>query len=73
MKEDMNKIFGKEWKWFLSLAPMMKLRIVWFIVSFCLVLMFAESWDVLGLIAVGMNFCASAIALRDVNGDGLDE
>ena len=73
MKEDMNMIFGKEWRWFLSLAPMMKLRVAWFVVSFCLVLLFAESCGVVGLLAIGLNLCASAIALEDVNGDGLDE
>lgn len=73
MKEDMNMIFGKEWKWFLSLALMMKLRVAWFMVSFCLVLLFVESCGVFGLIAIALNLCASAIALKDVNGDGLDE
>ena len=73
MKEDMNMIFGKEWKWFLSLAPMMKLRVAWFMVSFCLVLLFVESCGVFGLIAIELNLCASAIALKDVNGDDLDE
>lgn len=73
MKEDMNMIFGKEWKWFLSLAPMMKLRVAWFVVSFCLVLLFVESCGVFGLLAIGLNLCASAIALKDVNGDGLDD
>lgn len=73
MKEDMNMIFGKEWKWFLSLTPMMKLRVAWFMVSFCLVLLFVESCGVFGLIAIALNLCASAIALKDVNGDGLDE
>lgn len=73
MKEDMNMIFGKEWKWFLNLAPMMKLRVAWFMVSFCLVLLFVESCGVFGLIAIALNLCASAIALKDVNGDGLDE
>lgn len=66
-------IFGKEWKWFLNLAPMMKLRVAWFMVSFCLVLLFVESCGVFGLIAIALNLCASAIALKDVNGDGLDE
>lgn len=66
-------IFGKEWKWFLSLALMMKLRVAWFMVSFCLVLLFVESCGVFGLIAIALNLCASAIALKDVNGDGLDE
>lgn len=73
MKEDMNMIFGKEWKWFLGLAPMMKLRVAWFVVSFCLVLLFVESSGVFGLLAIALNLCASAIALKDVNGDGLDE
>lgn len=36
MKEALNMIFGKEWKWFLNLAPQMKLRLIWFVVSFCL-------------------------------------
>lgn len=73
MKEDMNMIFGKEWKWFLSLAPMMKLRVAWFVVSFCLMLLFVENCGVVGLTAIGLNFCASAIALKDVDGYGLDE
>lgn len=73
MKEAFNIIFGKEWKWFLSLAPMMKLRVAWFMVSFCLVLLFVESCGMFGLIAIVGNLCASAIALKDVNGDGLDE
>lgn len=28
MKEALNMIFGKEWKWFLNLAPQMKLRLI---------------------------------------------
>ena len=74
MKEDMNMIFGKEWKWFLSLAPMMKLRVAWFVVSFCLACALSfESSSVLSVIAVDINFCASSIALRGVPGDGLEE
>lgn len=73
MREYMNMLFGKEWKWFLSLASMMKLRVVWFVISFCLVLLLAESCGMVGLLAIGLNLCASAIALKDVNGYGLDE
>lgn len=74
MKEDMNMIFGKEWKWFLSLAPMMKLRVAYFVVSFCLACALSfESSSVLSVIAVAINFCASSIALRGVPGDGLEE
>lgn len=34
MKEAFRLIYGKEWKWFLSLALAMKLRLIWFLVSF---------------------------------------
>lgn len=74
MKEALNMIFGNEWKWFLNLAPQMKLRLIWFVVSFCLACALSfESSSVLGVIAVAINFCASSIALRGVPGDGLEE
>lgn len=72
MKEDISKIFGKEWRWFLSLALMMKLRVIWFVVSFCFVVMLTESCGIIGFLSV-LNLCASSFALRGVNGDGLNE
>jgi hypothetical protein len=74
MKEAFRLIYGKEWKWFLSLALAMKLRLIWFVVSFCLACALSfESSSVLSVIAVAINFCASSIALRGVPGDGLEE
>lgn len=68
MKEDISKIFGKEWRWFLSLALMMKLRVIWFVVSFCLLCcLSAEDCSVLFVLLLGLNLCASAIALRGVS------
>lgn len=70
----MNIIFGKEWKCFQKLTPIMKLKVIWFAISFCLILCLSvENCGVLGVIALCVNLCASAIALRGVNGDGLDE
>lgn len=43
MKEAFRLIYGKEWKWFLSLALAMKLRLIWFLVSF--VMLCALSFD----------------------------
>lgn len=74
MKEAFRLIYGKEWKWFLSLALAMKLRLIWFLVSF--VMLYAlpfDSSDVLCVFAVVVNFLASAIALRGVPGDGIEE
>lgn len=74
MKEAFRLIYGKEWKWFLSLALAMKLRLIWFLVS--LVMLSALSFDrsdVLCVFAVVVNFLASAIALRGVPGDGIEE
>ena len=74
MKEAFRLIYGKEWKWFLSLALSMKLRLIWFLVS--LVMLCALSFDrsdVLCVFAVVVNFLASAIALRGVPGDGIEE
>jgi hypothetical protein len=52
----------------------MKLRLIWFVVSFCLACALSfESSSVLSVIAVAINFCASSIALRGVPGDGLEE
>lgn len=65
MKEDISRIFGKEWKWFSRLTMMMKLRMVWFLTSFCLLCcLSAEDCSVLLLC---LNLCASAIALRGVS------
>ena len=74
MKEAFRLIYGKEWKWFLSLALAMKLRLIWFLVSFVMLctLSFDRS-DVLCVFAVVVNFRASAIALRGVPGDGIEE
>ncbi|MBL1005711.1 MAG: hypothetical protein JJO71_18925 [Escherichia coli] len=74
MKEAFRLIYGKEWKWFLSLALAMKLRLIWFLVSFVMLcaLSFDRS-DVLCVVAFIMNFLASAIALRGVSGDGIEE
>lgn len=74
MKEAFRLIYGKEWKWFLSLALAMKMRLIWFLVSFAMLcaLLFDRS-DVLCVFAVAINFCASSIALRGVPGDGLEE
>ena len=74
MKEAFRLIYGKEWKWFLSLAFAMKLRLIWFLVSFVMLctLSFDRS-DVLCVFAVVVNFLASAIALRGVPGDGIEE
>jgi hypothetical protein len=52
----------------------MKLRLIWFLVS--LVMLCALSFDrsdVLCVFAVVVNFLASAIALRGVPGDGIEE
>ena len=74
MKEAFRLIYGKEWKWFLSLAFAMKPRLIWFLVSFVMLctLSFDRS-DVLCVFAVVVNFLASAIALRGVPGDGIEE
>lgn len=72
MKEAFRLIYGKEWKWFLSLAFAMKLRLIWFLVSELFALSFDRS-DVLCVFAVVVNFLASAIALRGVPGDGIEE
>lgn len=74
MKEAFRLIYGKEWKWFLSLALAMKLRLIWFLVSFVMLceLSFDRS-DVLCVFAVVVNFLASAIALRGVPVDGIEE
>ena len=67
MKEALNMIFGKEWKWFLNLAPQMKLRLIWFVVSFCLACALSfESSSVLSVIAVAINFCAITISLNSL-------
>jgi hypothetical protein len=73
MKEAFRLIYGKEWKWFLSLALAMKLRLIWFLVSF--VMLCALSFDRMTycVFAVVVNFLASAIALRGVPGDGIEE
>ncbi len=74
MKEALRLIYGKEWKWFLNLAPAMKLRLIWFLVSFVMLCTLSfEDNDVLCVLAVAVNFLASAIALRGVPGDGLEE
>lgn len=74
MKEAFRLIYGKEWNWFLSLALAMKLRLIWFLVSFVMLcaLSFDRS-DVSCVFAVVVNFLASAIALRGVPGDGIEE
>ena len=68
MKEDLEKIFGKELKWFSRLTLMMKLSIVWFLTSFCLLCcLSAEDCSVLFVLLLCLNLCASAIALRGVS------
>ena len=74
MKEALRLIYGKEWKWFLSLAPAMKLRLIWFLVSFVMLCALSfENNDILCVCAIAVNFLASAIALRGVPGEGLEE
>lgn len=74
MKEAFKLIYGKEWKWFLKLAPAMKLKLIWFLVSFVMLCALSfEDNGVLCVLAVVLNFCASCIALRDVPGDGIEE
>lgn len=74
MKEALRLIYGKEWKWFLNLAPGMKLRLIWFLVSFVMLCALSfEANDVLCVLAVAVNFLASAIALRGVPDEGLEE
>lgn len=74
MKEDISKIFGKEWKWFCRLTLMMKLRIVWFLTSFCLLCCSSvEDSSVLYVLLLGLNLCASAMALRSVHCKDIDE
>lgn len=68
MKEDISRIFGKEWKWFSRLTLMMKLRVVWFLTSFCLLCcLSAEESGVLCVLLLCLNLCASAIALGGVS------
>lgn len=75
MKEAFRLIYGKEWKWFLSLALAMKLRLIWFLVSFVMLcaLSFDRSDVLCVFAAVVERSLASAIALRGVPGDGIEE
>ena len=60
MKDDMKRIFGKEWTWFRRLSLVDKLRSFWFCWRLCLV--GCESCDAhpYVLVALLLNFMASA-------------
>lgn len=66
MREDLERIYGAELRWLRRLSLRDRCRIVWFVVSMCLVMM-AGDGSLPALMAVYTNAVVSAWQLRRVN------
>ena len=71
MKEDLDKIYGNEWTWFMKLKLCHKLRVLYFMISMALAFGISDSWY--GIAAIIANVIISSILLLEVPTDGIKE
>lgn len=67
MREDLERIYGAELRWLRRLSLRDRCRIVWFVVSMCLVMMAADG-PLPCLAVIYFNGAVSAWQLRKVRG-----
>lgn len=67
MREDLERIYGAELRWLRRLSLRDRCRIVWFVVSMCLVMMTAGG-SLPCLVVIYLNGAFSAWQLRRVRG-----
>jgi hypothetical protein len=73
MKDDLKKIFGKEWSWFQALPISSKIRIIWFVISFAFTVGINDIHNIVLSIIIGINMLASIVSLNTISGKNLDE
>lgn len=73
MKEDLKKIYGKEWSWFQSLTKSNKIRIIWFVLSFAFTIGINDIHNIPVGIIIGINMLASIYSLKKISGKDLEE
>jgi hypothetical protein len=73
MKDDLKKIYGKEWNWFQSLTKSSKIRIVWFVLSFAFTVGINDIHNIPISIIIGLNMVASVFSLNKISGKDLEE
>lgn len=73
MKEDLEKIYGSEWRWLKSLTRGQKARVVWFALSLGIALGICDGSNICAMIVAAVNFCASAHSLKGLSINNIKE
>jgi sulfite exporter TauE/SafE len=73
MKEDLEKIYGSEWRWLKSLTRGQKVKVIWFALSIGIALGICDGSNIYAMIVAAVNFCAAAHNLKGLSLNNIKE